>query len=204
MKWIRSLAVAGGGIAALALALSHTAPSQAADASFVGSSNCKKCHFKQFKSWQASTMALTFDVLKPGERADAKTAAGLDANTDYTGDATCLPCHTTGYGQAGGFTSIDETPDLAGVGCESCHGAGSSYLEIMTAKYKDHPIKEMTDRGLIYPSNADTCTQCHNDKSPFYKEFAFDTAVKDAAGVHEHSPLKGSHPDIGDLGVLFQ
>ena len=87
---------------------------------FIGSKNCKKCHIKEYKSWEKTTMAQVFEQLKPGERAEAKTAAGLDPDKDYTTDATCLPCHVTGYGQETGFVDIDTTPNLAGVGCEMC------------------------------------------------------------------------------------
>ena len=177
---------------------------------FQGATACKKCHFNQHKSWKASTMAQAFEVLRPGERGDAKTAAGLDPNKDYTADPNCLPCHTTGYEKPGGFVSIEETPDLAGVGCEMCHGPGESYLEIMTVKYKNHPIKEMTDRGMIYPPKEAQCLQCHNDESPFNRfieakyAFDFETRVRDEAGTHKHKRLKGEHPDLPGLGAVFQ
>lgn len=172
--------------------------------------SCKKCHFKQHKSWKTTTMALAFENLKPGVSAEAKTAAGLDPDEDYTHDSSCLPCHTTGYGEPGGFVSIEETPDLAGVGCDSCHGPSSAYLEIMTTKYKAHPIEEMTDRGLIYPPTAAQCTGCHSEKSPFNASvdpkyaFDFEERMRDEAGTHAHSPLKAEHPDLATLGTRFQ
>ena len=46
--------------------------------SFVGTKNCKKCHIKQFKTWQTTNMAKAFDNLKPGERPEAKKKVGLD------------------------------------------------------------------------------------------------------------------------------
>jgi hypothetical protein len=67
-------------------------------------------------------MAKSFDLLKPGVAAEAKTAHNLEPNKDYTADAECLSCHTTGYGQPGGFVSVAETPKLVGVQCEVCHG----------------------------------------------------------------------------------
>ena len=209
MRWTRLLPAIAGGLVTLAVVRSE--PGLAADGpKYSPASSCKKCHFKQYKSWKDTSMALTFEKLKPGVAAEAKTKAGLDPNADYTHDAKCLPCHTTGYGKPGGFVSIEETPELAGIACDSCHGPSESYLEIMTIKYKSHPIKEMTDLGLIYPSTEAQCVACHNDESPFNASvdpaYAFDfaTAVRDAAGTHEHKPLKGEHPDLAGLGTLFQ
>jgi len=54
-------------------------------------------------------------------RFDAKQRAGLDPARDYTTDAKCLECHTTGYGGVDGYPA---SPDVMGcVSCESCHAA---------------------------------------------------------------------------------
>jgi hypothetical protein len=163
---------------------------------FVGSKNCKKCHLKQYKSWEATTMAQTFEVLKPGERAEQKTAAGLDPEKDYTTDATCLPCHTTGYGKEGGFVDIETTPELAGVGCEWCHGAGATYTqdELMSLKNKEYKLAEVVAAGMVEKVGADQCTPCHNSESPFVgDDFVFDYEANKDEGLHEHFPLKYEH-----------
>ena len=72
------------------------------DHAYVGSKKCKMCHLKEYKSWSETKMANSFDTLKPGERAEAKTKAGLDPDKDYTTDATCIACHVTGDGKEGG------------------------------------------------------------------------------------------------------
>ena len=39
---------------------------------FVGTKACKKCHIKQYKSWAKTNMANAYNILKPGERSEAK------------------------------------------------------------------------------------------------------------------------------------
>ena len=137
---------------------------------FVGAKKCKMCHIKQFRSWKTTRMASAFEVLKPAAAAEAKKANGLDPDKDFTSDEDCLGCHTTGYGKPGGFVSVEETPDLVGVGCESCHGPGSEYLKpgLMTNKNKEHTFESVRQAGLVYPPTQETCqSQCHNEKSPF-------------------------------------
>ena len=164
---------------------------------YVGSKKCKMCHINQYKSWSATRIALTFDVLKPGEPAAVKKARGLDPDKDYTTDSDCLPCHTTGYGKPGGFVNVEKTLDLAGVGCESCHGPGSEYLnpELMSLKNKSHSLESVREARLIFPTIEENCrSQCHNEKSPFVsKDYKFDFAEKKLQGIHESWPLKYKH-----------
>ncbi len=163
---------------------------------FVGTKKCKACHLKEYKSWAETKMAQTFEVLKPGERADAKTAAGLDPNQDYTTDAECLPCHVTGWGKAGGFTDIESTPDLVGVGCEMCHGAGKDYIApgTMTLKNKEYKKADLLPLGLVDKVSEAQCVGCHNSDSPFVADdFVFDFEANKDQGTHEKFPLKYPH-----------
>lgn len=165
-------------------------------AEYVGAKKCKMCHIKQYKSWEATSMSGSFENLKAGVNAEAKKKAGLDADKDYTHDAGCLACHTTGYGKPGGFTTIEETPDLAGVQCEGCHGPGSEYKDVMKAN-KDYKLAEVTAAGLIIPSKDEAgCMSCHGGSSPFTDKvdpkYKFD--FKDRLEkTHEHTPLKNAH-----------
>jgi len=173
-----------------------SASASAGEYAYVGAKKCKACHLKQYKSWEATTMAKTFDVLKPGERAEAKTKAGLDPATDYTKDVTCLPCHTTGYGEEGGFVDIETTPTLAGVGCEMCHGAGKGYLAdgLMTLKNKSYKKSELVAVGMVDMVSESQCTSCHNADSPFVgDDYVFDFEANKATGTHEHFPMKYEH-----------
>ena len=142
-------------------------------------------------------MAKAFDLLKPGARAEQKVAAGLDPNKDYTKDAECLPCHTVGYGQKGGFVDIEKTPNHAGVGCEMCHGPGGTYTQDqhMSLKNQEYKKEELVAVGLVGEITAETCTKsCHNNKSPFVGEdYVFEFEANKDKGTHEKFPLKYQH-----------
>lgn len=120
---------------------------------------------------------------------------GLDPDMDYTQDKACLPCHTTGYGLVGGFVSIEKTPEMAGVGCEACHGHGASYVKtVMNPKNPAFKTSDARTAGLVYPPNENVCRECHNAHSPFISmdyKFYFDERVK--LGTHEHFHLKYEH-----------
>ena len=75
----------------------------AQNATYSGVKKCKSCHFKQWNSWRKTKMATTFEVLKPGVRSEEKSKLKFDPNKDYTKDATCLGCHTSGFGIPGGY-----------------------------------------------------------------------------------------------------
>ncbi len=171
------------------------------EAAFVGSKKCKKCHSKQNKAWGKTKHAKALDLLKPGEAKEAKEKYKLDPAKDYTTDAACLACHTVGHGKDGGYTTppaddkkaARKAKALAGVGCESCHGAGGAFMalheEIFKAKRK-YKVDEMYAAGVT-KIEAATCTACHNDKSPTYDASApFDFEKMKESGIHEHTALE--------------
>ena len=183
-------------VALATLVLLMCGASAMAAPSYVGATKCRACHLKQFTTWQKTRMALSFDLLKPGVKSNEKKAAGVDPDVDYTADPTCLPCHTTGYLQPGGFTSVKATPNLVGIQCESCHGPGSQYLakDKMSLENKEYKRAALVAVGLVVPK-ADTCTSsCHNEKSPFVKAgYVFEFEKRKTAGTHEHVALKYPH-----------
>lgn len=135
---------------------------------YVGSKKCKVCHIKIYKSWQETAHAKTFEVLNAGVKAEEKKKAGLDENKDYTSDASCIECHTTGNNTV-----------FPGIHCEACHGPGKKYTsaKIMNKKkYKADPElqrKLALEAGLIIKPDEENCLKCHNEKSPTYKPFDF-------------------------------
>lgn len=115
---------------------------------YTGAKDCASCHFKQFMSWKKTKHSKTFDLLP----------------ASYQTDATCLKCHTTGYGQATGFKDLATSANLAGTTCETCHGPGSKHAEIAKGfgKAKLTAAQEVTVRDSIWlmtPKNI--CVTCH-------------------------------------------
>ena len=111
---------------------------------YVGSKKCMKCHFKQHATWKKEKHAVAYETI---------------ANEDDK--QLCMPCHTTGYRAPGGFTSIDETPDLANVGCESCHGPASKHVELGEEAKKNGGEVPQSVRDSISKATL-ACTNCHN------------------------------------------
>ncbi|MBI1825845.1 MAG: cytochrome c family protein [Planctomycetes bacterium] len=172
----------------------------AGDAEYVGSSKCKKCHLAEHKTWEKTPHAKAMETLKPGGAKEAKEKAKLDPQKDYTKDATCVACHTVGFGKPGGYQmpadaeAAKKMEAMENVGCEMCHGPGSKYIviheDIMKSKrkYKDD---ELVAAGQNTKPDKAVCVTCHNEKSPsFDKSVAFDFDKMKAKGVHDVQPLK--------------
>lgn len=159
-------------------------------AEYIGVENCRLCHMPHYESWAETKMSKSYELLKPNVRVEAKLKAGFDPALDYTKNDACLKCHVTGFNQIGGFTTIEETPEMAGVQCEMCHGPGSIYTEMMIKKQGTYTLEEYkTIGGLTMPSEENNlCTdKCHNQASPFVGSgYVFDFENRKASGTHRH------------------
>ena len=167
------------------------------EAKYIGPKKCAKCHEQQAAYWSETRMAKSFEVLRPGAKAKQKEMAKLDPNKDYTHEPKCLRCHTTGYGLVGGFESFEKTPDMAGVTCEACHGAGGAYAEsVMRSDRPSFLTAEARQAGLVYPPKETVCRSCHNSESPFVgMDYKFDYEERVRKGTHRHFKLKYEHGD---------
>ncbi|HUV49812.1 MAG TPA: cytochrome c family protein [Anaerolineae bacterium] len=92
---------------------------EAADNTYVGSDACVECHETEYKNFK--TFAHKRNSFK-----SIKTMKNRLTDEEFKG---CFKCHTTGYGEPGGFKSETETPDLKNAGCEVCHGPGGIHAE---------------------------------------------------------------------------
>lgn len=115
--------------------------------SLTGPDACEPCHQEIHAQWQGTAHAHAFDILR-------------EHNREY--DRDCTPCHVTGFYELGGFASVDETPALLHVTCESCHGSGNRHV---------------ADPHVRTPGDArSVCVTCHTQEQT--PEFTFDAFWK--------------------------
>jgi len=176
---------------ALALALSWcvlATGTASAEPRYVGNKACAGCHIIETQDWQRSSHGKAMDLLTPGKRSKAKHNSGLKPYDDYRKDEYCWKCHTTGFKNESGFENMYSTPELAGIGCESCHGPGSDYIEIHKKKLLEFKRFETRAAGQTYASKGDkVCEKCHNTDSPFKPsvntKYAFDLKSRLKSGT---------------------
>jgi hypothetical protein len=145
---------------------------------FVGVKSCT-CHNmasrgKQVDVWQKSKHATAYKSLTSDEANKIAKERGLKVPAAEANE--CLCCHVAGAGvdSVGEKYSKEE-----GVTCESCHGAASMWKAIHSKKDK---LADAIEAGLVHtklneaskPVIEARCRNCHNEKSPTYKEFVFD------------------------------
>ena len=108
---------------------------------YIGNDDCAVCHNKIFKHWENTSHASAYETL-------------VKAEHEY--DPECIECHVIGLNYSTGFVTMESTPGLKGVGCESCHGPGSSHKETQSKDY-----------GAV---DADSCIICHEvEHSPNFQ-----------------------------------
>jgi hypothetical protein len=116
-----------------------------ASGAFVGSAGCKPCHAAEYEQWGGTPHANAFATLQKGGKSE---------------EPLCTSCHSTGAARPGGFASLEATPHLAAVGCESCHGAGREHLARPTEPF-----------GRVELAS---CTGCHDRaNSPRFDYYAY-------------------------------
>jgi hypothetical protein len=122
------------------------APATKVKSIFAGPKSCKSCHENEYKIWAKSRHARAIETLK------AKSSQYDDA---------CLICHATGATpmakKQGVFISIIQTPELAAVTCESCHGT--------SLKHAANPKEEKTGLGIGIKPTEKTCRRCHDQEN---------------------------------------
>jgi hypothetical protein len=132
---------------------------------------CADCHEYNVSAWRETHHFKTFKELpsrpKAREIADKMGLKRIKEGSD------CLGCHFTAKPNDAG-----KVKTIAGITCESCHGAGDKYVDIhsdfggkdVTAEnedpaHRDKRWKDAVAAGMIRPSDAyavaQNCYSCH-------------------------------------------
>lgn len=105
---------------------------------YAGSSTCKSCHTPAHEIWESSAHAHAMETL---------------ARVGYDYSPECVVCHVVAYGAGDGYHAPDDTPDLAGVGCEACHGRGGQ-----------HVSSKGQDQSSLVRGDESVCLRCHTPR----------------------------------------
>ncbi len=103
---------------------------------YVGDAPCAQCHLNIHTTWAATLHAHAIEALQ---------SVGQQDNPG------CQPCHTTGFGQPGGFVDLATTPEFVGVQCEDCHGPAGQHV----SNVEDVSLRPTVSIG------SDVCGKCH-------------------------------------------
>jgi hypothetical protein len=104
---------------------------------YAGVKTCGSCHSEALATWKDTGHGKALKTLE---------------DDGHARDPDCVGCHVTGLDSAQGFRSRHETPDLADVGCESCHGPGLAHA-IDPFKVKMPKV------------GAQSCVPCHTSET---------------------------------------
>jgi len=111
---------------------------------YASKDSCVDCHPSQLADWSRTRHAAAWAPLQ---------ARGS------TRDPECLACHSTGFGDSGGFVDPDEDRTLLGVQCEACHGAMEAHVQAARKSPRFRPpasaaVTEATCRRCHDPANS--------------------------------------------------
>ncbi len=132
-----------------------------------GSKSCETCHEPSYRIWRKTPHARAYQTL-------------VDLDPPRQFDPECISCHVIGWHPTqyfpyeGGYKSLEETPHLIDVGCESCHGPGGNHNQ---AELRGTDEEKERYRKLMVVTKEESrdgqCATCHDlDNSP---DFDFDT-----------------------------
>ena len=145
-------------------------PEQCDPARVLGAGTCAKCHAAETEVWKATPHFRTFDTLHRTPR--AKEIASKLAVSSIKRSELCASCHYTQQQSEGKLKTV------AGISCESCHGAARDWLALhndfgpsVASRAKESPphrtqrIEQSTAAGMRNPANlyaiARSCLACH-------------------------------------------
>jgi cytochrome c554/c'-like protein len=137
-------------------------------AKIVGPNSCAECHKEEAEAWQASHHFKTFREMP--RRKEANEIAEKMGVQRIRSESMCLTCHYTMQEKE------SKKQPIAGISCESCHGAGEDWIKVHsgysgktekteTKAEAEARLKLADSKGMIRPSSlyqlAKNCYSCH-------------------------------------------
>jgi hypothetical protein len=134
----------------------------------LGPNSCTECHKQETEAWKVSHHFKTFREMP--RRKEANEIAEKMGIQRIRSESLCLTCHYTLQQKDSGKLPV------AGISCESCHGAGEDWIKVHsqfsgktekteTKAEKDARWKLAESKGMIRPSSlyrlAKNCYGCH-------------------------------------------
>jgi hypothetical protein len=168
---LRTLDALRGCQSALVLGLALAVPAEATpDPDKVqGPEACGECHKQEVEAWKLTHHFATFNEMHRTD--DAKAIAEKMGIRRIKSESLCLNCHYTEK------QSPDGPAVIAGVACESCHGAARDWINVHNDYGKgfkketepaDHRAMRLSaalKAGMLRPDDiysvAQNCFQCH-------------------------------------------
>ena len=121
-----------------------------AGTTYSGAKKCAECHKPFYTIWRDTEHARAFATLESSGKAS---------------DPECIICHSVGFNQEGGFFSMEQTPELANVQCESCHGLNRGHLDDYESRFP-----QVTEK---------VCLTCHTrEHSPDFDFHSYSQKVR--------------------------
>ncbi len=130
---------------------------------------CGECHKLEYDVWRETPHATGFDLLHRSEQAQS-ILQRMEFRLSKR-ESLCLRCHYTATIRNGQARAI------AGVSCESCHGAARDWVEVHNDyggaahdteadAHRQQRIARSTENGMLRPSDnlyavAANCFECH-------------------------------------------
>lgn len=111
---------------------------------------CIRCHRKQYQQWKSTRHYEAWQALV--------------GKKQYHNE-TCQKCHTTLYGQAGGYASVEDTPDMVNVQCVACHRpVTTAEAHLQKFRRRRFPSKNETVVETVdfKPVTEALCLPCHD------------------------------------------
>ncbi len=136
----------------------------------IGVQSCAKCHAAEVSVWKLTPHSETFQTLH--RKPEAQQIANRMGVTAFKENSACMKCHYTVQSKPHGLEAI------AGVSCESCHGAAQNWLDIHhdyggqgITRHTESPehqlarLRSSIQGGMRNPVNiylvAQSCYRCH-------------------------------------------